>query len=1035
MVLLAGIPWGCTEEERDLYGSISGLVTDGETNALISGVSVAISPLGEAQVTGSDGSFAFNELAPADYTLTFSKDGYVTDTRTVTAQAGVDTKVDKYLMPLHPQIKVSKTELDFGAETTTLSFDIQNSGNGILEWKITENAEWLVCSASSGKTEKEVSPVTVTVTREGLKRGTYTQKLALTSNGGSVDISVIMEVDGSNLSISPEEINLGETESSIQLTLTNKGKGTLEYQAKVSNEWMSLSKTSGKVTEKDYITFTVNRSALSPGEYQGQITFTVGEEVVIIPVRLTVPVKSTPVISLDAVKNIAYNGATLTGTIVSVGYSNINRYGFCWSEEKEEPVIGENNFTDMGDCSAPIAVEGTVTGLEPETKYFIRLYAENNEGRVYSNTLSFTTTKLPVLPTVLTGEVTDVESSIATAAGKVTHLGYVTSISQHGHIWGESQELTTALKTKTELGTLDSPTDFTSKLTGLSPNRTYYICAYAVNEKGTAYGEIVSFKTTTGDMKVPTLAKVTITGIDTQGATLQSSVTDNGKSSVTGCGFCWSTSPDPTTDNETIACDPSNPTFGTKLSGLKDNTLYYVRAYATNEIGTSYSETAEFTTKAIKLPEWGTISVSNVTRSQARVSGTLVSDGNSPITEMGICWSTHPESTPYDEKQICSTGSTIQTQVSNLQPETTYYLRAYAQNSKGMAYSNEVSFTTLSGDTDVWDGQTVASGFSGGTGTEADPIQIGSAAELKLLADKVNSGTTYAGIHFKLMVNIDLNNKEWTPIGTEKNPFSGVFEGQYKNISALKITAFKNSYVGLFGYMTSTSMISDLHLTGNIESPYNNVGLLCGAGEGYFKNIETSGRINGVRNVGGICGYLLSGSITNCANYSSISGSGNTAGIVGLINHNNYYDHVEIYIENSINYGEITGDAGIVGYGSANKYHDIYINNCCNYSNVKDGVGIVYANESWYPYAKKCYWLHDIVGNIGMEKGYSSKVSASDCSYFTRDSEKCTLLQLENRDLVQALNEWVNENSSDEYCRWIYKKGNDGKVYPALEGM
>ena len=57
MVLLAGIPWGCTEEERDLYGSISGLVTDGETNALISGVSVAISPLGEAQVTGSDGSF------------------------------------------------------------------------------------------------------------------------------------------------------------------------------------------------------------------------------------------------------------------------------------------------------------------------------------------------------------------------------------------------------------------------------------------------------------------------------------------------------------------------------------------------------------------------------------------------------------------------------------------------------------------------------------------------------------------------------------------------------------------------------------------------------------------------------------------------------------------------------------------------------------------------------------------------------------------------------------------------------------------
>lgn len=1020
LVLLAGIPWGCTEEERDLYGSISGLVTDGETNALISGVSVAISPLGEAQVTGSDGSFAFNELAPADYTLTFSKDGYVTDTRTVTAQAGVDTKVDKYLMPLHPKIKVSKTELDFGAETTTLSFDIQNSGNGILEWKITENAEWLVCSASSGKTEKEVSPVTVTVTREGLKRGTYTQKLALTSNGGSVDISVIMEVDGSNLSISPEEINLGETESSIQLTLTNKGKGTLEYQAKVSNEWMSLSKTSGKVTEKDYVTFTVNRSALSPGEYQGQITFTVGEEIIIIPVKLTVPVKSTPVISLDAVKNIAYNGATLTGTIVSVGYSNINRYGFCWSEEEEEPVIGENNFTDMGDCSAPIAVEGTVTGLEPETKYFIRLYAENNEGRVYSNTLTFTTTKLPVLPTVLTGEVTDVESNIATAAGKVTHLGYVTSISQHGHIWGESQELTTALKTKTELGTLDSPTDFTSKLTGLSPNRTYYVCAYAVNEKGTAYGEIVSFKTTTGGMKVPTLAKVTITGIDTQGATLQSSVTDNGKNSVTGCGFCWSTSPDPTTDNETIACDPSNPTFGTKLSGLKDNTLYYVRAYATNEIGTSYSETAEFTTKAVKLPEWGTISVSNVTRSQARVSGTLVSDGNSPITEMGICWSTHPESTPYDEKQICSTGSTIQTQVSNLQSETTYYLRAYAQNSKGMAYSNEVSFTTLSGDTDVWDGQTVASGFSGGTGTEADPIQIGSAAELKLLADKVNSGTTYAGIHFKLMVNINLADKPWTPIGggvyNSNKLFSGYFDGNRKSIIGLYINYThddKFTKVGLFGSIGDAT-IANLNVSGNIKNSYLNSnynGMICGVvnGNSRLYNLQTSGFV--VNDEFGCCG-----------------------GICGSVDL-----YSDIYIENCINNCEVTGAeaGGIISFAYYAK-----LLNCCNNANI---INVKQAYSEAYGIAKvykECtaintFWLNDIVNNKGNEVGFSNTKFKSyvNCGYFLPNSNGFIIPNLEEKDLIKVLNEWVEQNGADEYCRWIYKKGSDGKVYPALEGM
>lgn len=1012
LVLLAGFPWGCTEEERDLYGSISGLVTDGETNAFVSGVSVALSPLGVTKVTGSDGSFAFNELAPADYTLTFSKDGYITDTRTVTAQAGVDTKADKSLMPLHPQIGVSKTDLDFGVETTTLSFDIQNTGNGTLEWAIAENAEWLVCSPVSGKTEKEVSPVTVTVSREGLKRGSYNQKLALTSNGGSVDINVSLEVDGSNLGISPSEIDLGETETAIQLTLTNNGKGTLEYKAEVSNEWMNLSKTAGKVTEKDYITLTVNRSALAAGEYKGQITFTVGEEVIVVPVQLTVPVKSTPVVSLDAVKNTAYNGATLSGTIVSVGYSKINRYGFCWSDQDEEPVIGENNFTDMGDCSKPMTVEGAITGLKAETKYSVRLYAENNEGRVYSNTLSFTTTKLPVLPTVQTGEVTEVESNTATASGKVTHLGYVTSITQHGHIWGETQELTTALKTKTELGTLNAPADFTSKLTGLSANRTYYICAYAVNEKGTAYGEIMSFKTTTGGMQAPTLAKVTVAGVDTQGATLQCSVTDDGKSAVTGCGFCWNTSPEPTVDNESVACDPSNPTFGTKLSGLKDNTLYYVRAYATNEIGTSYSETVEFTTKAITLPEWGTITVSNITRSQARVSGTLTSDGNSPVTEMGVCWSTHPESTPYDEKQVCPTGTGLNIQVSGLQPETTYYLRAYAQNSKGIAYSNEVPFTTLSGDTDIWDGKTVASGFSGGTGTEGDPIQIGSAAELKLLADNVNKGNAYTGIYFKLMVNVNLNGKTWIPIGNSSSLcFSGNFDGNKKAVIGLFVEE-AGAYSGLFGRINE-STITNLSVSGSIRT--NNfrdiyAGLVCGyAGEKLtICNVQTFGTVEAGRycRAGGVCGFTEDSQFINCVNYANVAGQNWSVG-------------------------------GIVGSGGKSSFC-----NCCNYANVTntgnptEAYGIA-GSCSEFATIGNCFWVNDAVNNKGTDKGFPdiTLFNFKSSAKFLPSSSNCVVLEMEGKDLVQLLNEWVNDNDTDKYLHWKYEKGENGKAYPTLEGM
>ncbi len=1032
MVLVGGLIsiGSCTESERDLYGSISGTVTDAETGGAVSGVSVAISPQGDTRTTGSDGTFSFIELAPTDYTLTFTKDGYITDTRVITVQAGIDSRADKAITPIHPQLGVSKEALDFETETTSLTLDISNTGNGVLRWEITENIGWLTCSETAGETEKEISSITVTVSREGLKRGTYTETLAITSNGGSAEIAIHMEVSGSDLVITPTEIDLGETETTAQLTLTNRGKGTLEYKAQVSNEWMSLSKTGGKVTTEDYITLTVNRSALDAGEYNGQITFSVGEEQIIVPVKLTVPVKSTPTVSLDQVKNVAYNGATLSGTIVSVGYSKITRYGFCWSSASEEPVLEESNFTDMGDCSTPMAVEGTITGLETETKYYVRLYAENNEGIVYSNTLTFTTTKLPALATVETREMTNVAGTTATANGAVTHLGNVTKVGQHGHIWGETKELTVDLSTKTELGELDTPASFSSELKGLSLNHNYYVRAYATNEKGTAYGEVISFKTTTGDLSLPTLAAVSVSGVTTQGATLQSRITDEGKGTITDCGFCWSTSPEPTIEQENISCKPSGNVFGTKLEGLKDGTKYYVRAYAVNELGAGYSETVEFTTTKVELATWGALSVSNVGKTKADVTATLTSDGNATITEMGVCWSTQSEATIYDAKLVCPTGDRISTQVTGLQGLTTYYLRAYAQNSAGVAYSEEVSFTTTDSEVDIWDGTSVASNFAGGSGTQSDPIRIETAAQLKLLADKVNSCTTYAGIYFRLESNISLANKNWTPIGKNGYPFAGNLDGNNKKITELRVTS-QNDNAGLFGRIENATL-SNLYLSGNVnaESEYY-VGLLCGyADEGIiFNSIETSGTVEGNRHVGGICGYMRKGTVTNCANHCSVTGNTNVGGLIG--GQHTHSGGLTKNITNCANYGQIKGDTNVGGIIGAS--HNDILYNCCNYSNVITGAGIL--DQSYYTtIAENCFWLNDVAGNAGVEAGFidTGDVEQENCSYFTRSSSSCTLIQLGGKDVVDELNRWVNENDPSTYRRWKYETVN-GYACPVLE--
>lgn len=77
-------------------------------------------------------------------------------------------------------------------------------------------------------------------------------------------------------------------------------------------------------------------------------------------------------------------------------------------------------------------------------------------------------------------------------------------------------------------------------------------------------------------------------------------------------------------------------------------------------------------------------------------------------------------------------------------------MRAYAINSKGTGYSDDASFTTTDTDIDIWDGVSVATKFGGGMGTESDPIIINSADQLRLLLDRVSSGTTYSGVVFKM---------------------------------------------------------------------------------------------------------------------------------------------------------------------------------------------------------------------------------------------------------------------------------------------
>lgn len=191
-------------------------------------------------------------------------------------------------------------------------------------------------------------------------------------------------------------------------------------------------------------------------------------------------------------------------------------------------------------------------------------------------------------------------------------------------------------------------------------------------------------------------------------------------------------------------------------------------------------------------------------------------------------------------------------------------------------------------ETDVWNG-TIASGFAVGTGTENDPYQINTAAELAYFAKSVNDGKWYDGEYIILKNNINLNNQEWTPIGNHSNSFRGNFDGRNHTVTGMQISG-ELDRVGLFGECTKhnvNSAIKNITVKDSVICGINFVGAIVGyAEEINIENCRSIGNtINGKTDVGGICGKIGGysvGKVSQCYNSSKVTGRGRAGGIAGM---------------------------------------------------------------------------------------------------------------------------------------------------------
>jgi hypothetical protein len=275
---------------------------------------------------------------------------------------------------------------------------------------------------------------------------------------------------------------------------------------------------------------------------------------------------------------------SLCSMIAYVYFANVTIESYFFSDIP----VKNGSFNYSG---SDISITGTFTSANSCTG--IVAYNRNSNRAQYN----YVATSLVDPPTLTTTSIRGVTRTTATSGGNITDDGG-SAVTVRGVCWSTALNPTIA-NNKTTNGTGTGA--YTSSITGLATNTTYYVRAYATNSAGTGYGNEVTFASEA--INIPSLTTTIVSNIATSNASCGGNISDDGGLAVTSRGVCWSTSANPTiTDYKTI--DGSGMgVFTSSITGLITNTPYYVRAYATNNIGTAYGNQLSFTTNPANITD------------------------------------------------------------------------------------------------------------------------------------------------------------------------------------------------------------------------------------------------------------------------------------------------------------------------------------------------------------------------------------------------------------------------------------------------
>lgn len=398
---------------------------------------------------------------------------------------------------------------------------------------------------------------------------------------------------------------------------------------------------------------------------------------------ITVQGPELPSMSLLGTK-VYGNVLRINANISYSGRLPIIERGVCFGKNASPTV--DDQTINCGNGDGTFGCEINLKELDRNSTFYFRAYAKNNKGVAYTTEVKNSTDS--GLPSIDNGR-TRTSNVTATSANIYSSVssngGY--DILEVGVCWDTNGNPSIEGNHKSTNGS----SSFSIQIDGLSPSTKYYYYAYARNVNGVAYSQQGSFTTRNGLPSVLTnQPSATVNSILISGT-----AQDDGGFPITQRGICYSTiTNDPTTSDLRIDSGNGIGSFNVTIPGLTANTEYFLRAYASNQNGTSYGKSRRISTTN-GLPVVKTQDNYDCGVDYLVISGTSSAENSSPILRQGICWSSKTNPSLSDNIVEANTkNSPFSCRIEGLHSGTTYYCCTFAENKYGVAYGSSYAFTT-----------------------------------------------------------------------------------------------------------------------------------------------------------------------------------------------------------------------------------------------------------------------------------------------------------------------------------------------------